>query len=469
MSLLVSSPAVFLEVLTELDGAPFVLEPYQIRLLNDRSFYRLVNKARQIGFSTVIGAECGHKAFVTPGLQRVYDANIISTNQKEASAKIEIVRRLYHSIDDRFRTTGLKPELWTDSEYEISFGRPPYQATLFSQPASSAIRGGRKDIYFDEFAHIRDAKKLYQAAMPAISRGDSRITIISTPLGQSGLFYDIAVDLDQYPNYSRHVVPWWESKAMVEPGRYEEALALAAAIEDSRERVALYGTEKIKSILAGFGGDLLSFKTEYEATFVDETEAYYPWDLVISCRNAEAVMWTDWPEEYEPKGWLSIGVDLAKERDETVITVSETIEDEGETKRYVRYVKALHQTYDDQFKFLHGLILRVKPNRVTIDQTGVGQMFVEQAKREIIGYNIEGSVFTNQKKERWATQFKGDLQMGLVEYPQHPDLLKQIHGIRRTKTEANFYRFSGVHDDYYWSLILSLYGEGRVPNRISLL
>lgn len=429
----------------------------------------MVNKARQIGFSTAIGAEAGAKAFVTPGLKETYDANIVSTNQKEASAKIEIVRRLYHSISDQLKPIGLKPELWTDSEYEISFGRPPYQATLFSQPASSAIRGGRKDIYFDEFAHIRDAKKLYQAALPAIARGDSRITIISTPLGQSGLFYDICIDTDAYPEYSRHSVPWWESKAMVREGLYEEALAMAADVEDSIERVRLYGSDKIASILRSFGSDIISFKTEFEATFVDEAEAYYPWDLVISCRNADTTMWTEWPEGYEPKGWLSIGVDLAKERDETVITVSETIEDEGETRRYVRYVKALHQSYDDQFQFLHGLIRRVQPNRVTIDQTGVGQMFVERAKREITHVNIEGAVFTNQKKERWATQFKGDLQLGLVEYPHHADLLKQIHGIRRTKTEANFYRFSGVHDDYYWSLILSLYGEGRVPNRISFL
>lgn len=467
MSLLAISPAVFLEALTELNGSPFLLEPYQIRLLNDKSLFRLVNKSRQIGFSTIIAAEGFQKGAVAPWLKKPYTANYVSVNQNEAGDKIEIVRRLYHSVPDSLKESGIKPELWTDAQNEMAFGRPPHQGTLISQPASSAIRGGRKDIYFDEAAHIRDFKKLYQAALPAITRGDSRITIVSTPLGQSGLFYDIAVDVDAYPEYSRHSVPWWESRAMVKEGFYDEALALAADLPTA-ERVEQYGSDKLNSIFRSFGSDLISFQTEYEATFVDEAEAYYPWDLVVSCRSDRPV-WRDWPENYEPMGWLAIGMDLAKERDKTVIIVTEIIETEGETKRIVRFVKEMHSSYDEQFKYLQGLIAKVKPNRVSIDQTGVGQMFVERAKREIPHSNIEGVVFTNQKKERWATTLKGDMQLGNVDYPGHPDLLRQIHGIRRTKTEANFYKFAGVHDDYFWAMVLSFYGEGRVPARISFL
>jgi phage FluMu gp28-like protein len=426
-----------------------------------------VNKSRQIGFSTVIAAEGFHRAGTAPWLRTPYEGNYVSVNQKEAADKVEIVRRLYHSMPDILKDDGIKPDLWTDAQNEIAFGRPPYQGTLVSQPASSAIRGGRKDIYFDEFAHIRDAKKLYQAALPAITRGDSRITIVSTPLGQSGLFYDIAVDADAYPEYSRHSVPWWESRAMVKPELYDEALALAVELP-TPERVEKYGSDKLNAIFRSFGADLISFQTEYEATFVDEAEAYYPWDLVVSCRSDRPI-WRDWPEGYEPEGWLAIGMDLAKERDATVIIVTEIIETEGETKRIVRFIRELHSSYEEQFRYLDGLIKKVKPNRVSIDQTGVGQMFVERAKREIPHSNIEGVVFTNQKKERWATTLKGDMQLGNVDYPAHPDLMRQIHGIRRTKTESNFYKFAGVHDDYFWSMVLSLYGEGRVPARISFL
>ena len=468
-SLLVEFPALWLETLTELDGQPFRLEPYQVRFLNDRAIFRIVNKSRQIGFSTIIGGEVVQKAAVTPA----YKANIVSINQKEAADKITIAGNLYHSIPDEFKESDpvLKPTLWTNSNDEISFHRPPNTSNIISQPASAAVRGGRKDIYFDEFAHIRDAQKLYRAAMPAITRGDSRLTIISTPLGQSGLFYDIASNTVAYPQYSRHAVPWWECSAMVKPELYEEALALAAQVEGSEERVLKYGTDKLHIIYNGFGGDLIGFQTEYEATFADEATAYFTWDLIVNCTDNELPMWREYNTNYDPAGFISIGVDLAKERDQSVFTVVEHMDD-GSKK--VIFTRATQDPYSEQFEYLKNLIIGSKASRVTIDQTGVGATFTEDAKRLLAtSCNIEGVVFTNAKKERWATTFKGHMQTGSVSWPNIQDLRRQIHGIKRTKTEANFYKFSGKEagggDDYFWSLMLALYGEGRVAPRMSVL
>lgn len=468
-AMLVEFPALWLETLTELDGAPYKLEPYQTRFLNDRSVFRLVNKSRQIGFSTVIGSEVVHKACVTPA----YKANIVSINQKEAADKITIAGNLYHSIPDEFKESNpiLKPTLWTNSNDEISFHRPPSTSSIISQPASAAVRGGRKDIYFDEFAHIRDAQKLYRAAMPAITRGDSRLTIISTPLGQSGLFYDIASNTVAYPQYSRHSVPWWECSAMVKPELYDEALALAAAVDSPEERVIKYGTDKLKLIYDGFGGDLVGFQTEYEATFADEATAYFTWDLIVNCTDSELPITREYNHNYAPDGFISIGVDLAKERDQSVFTVVEHLDDG--TKK-VLFTRATQDQYSDQFEYLKNLIVASRANRVSIDQTGVGATFVEDARRLLAtSTNVEGVVFTNAKKEKWATTFKGAMQTGTVSWPNISDLRRQIHGIKRTKTESNFYKFSGKDagsgDDYFWSLMLALYGEGRVPPRMSLL
>jgi phage FluMu gp28-like protein len=432
--------------------------------LHDKSVFRIVNKSRQIGFSTILAGEATFNAVTKPA----YKANIVSINQKEAADKIEIAGNLYHSIPDAFKESDpvLKPVLWTNANDEISFHRPPITSSIISQPASAAIRGGRKDIYSDEFAHIRDAVKLYRAAMPAITRGDSRLTIISTPLGQSGLFYDIASNEQAYPQYSRHAVPWWECSAMVRPELYEEALALAAEVEGSEDRVVKYGTDKLKVIYDGFGGDLIGFQTEYEATFADEATAYYTWDLIVNCTDSELPLLREWDYRYQAEGYLSIGVDLARDRDQTVFTVVEHFED---GRKVVLFTKATQAPYNEQFDYLTALIQAVKPNRVTIDQTGVGQKFVEDAKRLISGVTVEGSVFTNAKKEKWATTFKGDMQMGNVSWPNIGDLRRQIHGIKRTKTETNFYKFAGKKDDFFWSLMLALYGEGRREPRISFI
>lgn len=400
-----------------------------------------------------------------------YKANYISINQDEASDKIAIARNLYHSIPDELKDVGLKPQLYTDSAYELAFHSPPHVSILHSQPASSAIRGGRKDIYFDEFAHIRDSAKLYQAALPAISRGEGRMTVISTPLGQSGLFYDICVDVDSYPGYSRHSVPWWEFTGYVKEGYYEEALALAPEL-DTETRIKTYARGPIIAIFEGFGNDVQQFQTEYEATFVDELSSFYPWSLIVENVDDSQGIWKSIPPGWEPEGYVSIGIDLAKAKDESVFTVVEHIvDDDGDVQRYVRFVYATQAEYEDQWRYIKSLIKRTRATRVTIDQTGLGQVFVERAKNdpEVANISIEGVVFTNPKKEAWATTFKSDLQKNTVHYPRIPDLMRQIHGIQRVKSEAGFYKFSGKKDDYFWSLCLALYGEGRVPARISSL
>lgn len=463
-----TNPSVWLETLTELNGEPTRLEPYQVRVLNDLSPFRIVNKARQIGLSTVIAAEALHGIATKQNVKY----NVISINQKEASDKIDIARNLYHSLPDELKEMGLKPVMWTDSENELSLHKPPHTSTLLSQPASAAVRGGRKDIIFDEFAHVRDAKKLYQAAMPAITRG-GRMTIISTPLGQSGLFYEICSDEAAYPQYSRHNIPWWESSAHVKPGYWQEALAHAADLNDPKLRVRTYGSDILQAIWDGFGGDTQSFVTEYEATFVDETTAYFPWELIQSCVDDDGCpIWKDIPPGWEPTGQVSIGVDLAKERDESVFTVVEHFNMPDGVHKFVRFVYATQEDYDKQLDYLFTLAKKVKASRVSIDQTGVGQVFVEQAKRragELPGCAVEGIVFTNSNKERWATRFKGELQSRTAHLSRLTQLTRQVHGIQRTKTESNFYKFSGPRDDYFWSLMLAYYGDGRVPARIRVL
>lgn len=431
----------------------------------------MVNKSRQIGFSTIIAAEALHAA----ATRASYKANFVSINQTEAADKIQIARTFYHSIPEELKRSEpqLKPSLWADSEMELSFHLPPNVSELISQPASAAIRGGKKDIYFDEFAHVRDAKKLYQAALPAITRGDGRITVISTPLGQSGMFYDICTKVDDYPEYSRHSIPWWECSIMCASTEHQAEAMADWERYDTATRVHKWGSPKINMIFKSFGTDIQAFSTEYEATFVDELSSYLPWSLIVDAVEDEEfkpfAQGSHLPIGWSPKGEISIGVDLAKERDESVFTVVETIGEE-EPQRYVRYIYATQDPYEKQWETLERLISRVKASRVSIDQTGVGNVFIEKARASKYSGAVEGIVFTNRNKEEWATRIKGDLQLGSLHLPRHGELMRQMHNIQRVKTEAGFYRFTGKpRDDYFWSLCLGLYGEGRTPARISFL
>lgn len=376
---------------------------------------------------------------------------------------------LYASIPDELAEYGWKPPKFRDAEDALAFHMPPDTSTIISKPGTHAVRGGAKSVYFDEAAFIEKFPALYQAGVPAAIRGENRITVISTPMGESGLYHSIITDRDKYPNYSIHVIPWWESRYMVRDGALDDAIALAPTMS-TVDRVNKFGNDKLKNEIY-LAVDEMTFRTEMECEFVDETEAFYPWDLVASAKDE--TLKSERSFQRFDNDEISIGVDLAKKRDQTVFTViqhfSNTVGDQP--KWVVKYVYQTQADYEDQFNELKKLVAQTGAKRVSIDETGVGQIFVERAKREGLGNGarVEGISFNHDKKERWATKFKADLQQGKGKYPPHKELMQQIHGIRRKKSETGFYRFSGEPDDIFWSLQLGVYGEGNEPVKFYVL
>lgn len=422
-------------------------------------------KARQIGLSTTISIETVHAACT----RSRYEANIISVNQEEASSKLRTAAALYASIPSDLEPHGWKPPKFRDAEDALAFHYPPDTSTIISKPGTHAVRGGAKSVYFDEAAFIEKFRQLYQAGVPAAIRGDNRITVISTPLGESGLYHSIITDHDKYPTYSIHVIPWWESRYMVREDALADAIALSPTL-GTEERVKQFGNDKLKNEIFR-AVDLITFQTEMECMFVDETEAFFPWDLVALAKDEllSSSRVFDRPVGDE----ISIGVDLAKKRDQTVFTVIQHLANPqaGQPRWIVKYVYQTQASYEEQFQELQKLVAQTGARRVSIDETGVGAIFVERAKREGLGGDarVEGIVFTHDKKERWATKFKSDLQQGRGKYPAHPELMRQIHGIRRKKSDTGFYRFSGEPDDIFWSLQLGIYGEGYEPVKFHVL
>lgn len=415
-----------------------------------------------MGFSTIIALETTHAATV----RSEYNANIVSTTQEEAADKLRVGDRLYSSIPSDFIDAGFKPVKYKNAEDVLAFHMPPYTSTITSKPGTSAIRGGKKDMYYDEAAFIKEFPRLYQAGLPAITRGMGRMTVISTPFGETGLYHELWND----KSWSHHEVPWWESRFMVDGENYEvvaEAMEKAPSMS-TLERVDAFGSDKIKDILhKGLRDDLIAFQTEYECMFVDEAESYYTLDLIRGCVDEALPLWKEWRYGYQPEWKVSIGVDLAKQRDSSVFTVIEhRVDEEGIETAVVRYIYVTQADYTEQFEVLRKLAITTGAQRVSIDATGPGAMFYERARNEGLGgAHVEGIVFTNKKKEEWATQFKGDLQQEKVKLLNNAELIHQIHGIKRQKTVSANFRFSGDKDDYFWSLMLGLYGEGTRPVR----
>src|SRR5687768_10124973 len=201
-------PTWFFEVLSELDeGKPLVLEDFQIRILLDfQSKLSITNKCRQAGGSLIFAAEEFYKAYT----QKNYRCDIVSKTLSGSADNVAYVRRLWDSLPMKY-----KIPLEVDNVLSIGFHKKNPSLIKSFAPTTS-VRGGRKSILCDEFAHWPTDKQelIFTAALPAIMNGELAFRLVSTPLGDMNKFADIYLnrknDRGEYPyrNFSRHKFIW---------------------------------------------------------------------------------------------------------------------------------------------------------------------------------------------------------------------------------------------------------------------
>lgn len=182
------------------------LYPYQADHMSNYSKYRWLNKSRQIGAS--YGFSC--EGLAKTHLLDYFTSIFVSYNQEEANEKINYARAMYESVPLRFQRKMVVDRV-TALEFEKRTGQRRAITRLISHP-QRAVRGkgGNVDVLLDEFAHFTWDTKIYVAAVPVITRGFGQITIASSPLGRTGLHWQIGEDKKRYPAYSRQYVYWYE-------------------------------------------------------------------------------------------------------------------------------------------------------------------------------------------------------------------------------------------------------------------
>lgn len=162
-------------------------ETFQLKHLNNPSLLAIELKARQVGWSWLAAAEAVASACLEPRTPHIF----VSINQEEAAEKIRYAKQIIEALDKEAR-----PRLIRDNAYELEL---PNGSRMISHPCRPPRGKARAKIYLDEFAHYPNDKEIYQAALPAISKGGS-VRIGSSPLGARGTFWEIFTEsLGKYP------------------------------------------------------------------------------------------------------------------------------------------------------------------------------------------------------------------------------------------------------------------------------
>jgi phage FluMu gp28-like protein len=407
---------------------------YEAKILEDHALrLRVIRKSRQIGITTTICREGIWKACTS------HDRLILIVSPSDRQSK-EPMRRIQIVVDANPK---LATMVTAKNKSEIDFNNGSRIISLPNNPDRLRVYAAN-DIYLDEAAHFLNDEPVMAAIRPMLIATKGSFTIISTPFGKRGLFwnqYKIATDLkgvdetvkayDLYPSTISPIIT-----------------------EQDLDRERPFYTE-------------LEWKQEYEGEFIEEVDVYYPMVLI----EAAVKLWLQnnrqLLERGQPGKSYIWGIDLAKKRDETVIIILERIEKTPESAERLVLVHIDHWSqmdYSNQIGLMGELRKKFPIATGYCDQTGVGEAVMEDVARALP--NIEGIKFTIDSKTAMAASLRARFESQTIEIPNDKKLLMQINGLHYNISKVGNLLFESpekerIHDDYLWALALAAYAARK--------
>lgn len=413
--------------------------PYLISFIDAGFRYpdndRVVLKSRQIGMSTGVELESDLTALVFDDIEVSLVSNKYENAKKLIRACGNMLKRSkyfpYLPIEER----NIKKEA-------IEFNNGSRIIPYSSRPDSLRSENIKK-AFLDEFAFVPNQAEMLAAIQPKTTRGGS-ICMLSTPL---------AVD-DEFMGTFH--ASWTGTNAVVGNNRklawflpmYEEGMIdLTRSLLEQSDVPRLCMDARLDRIEDIRLDSVERFLQEYMCIPLDDSLAYYPTSLIMSCvdeeacatMQAEALDWRHRP------GTVRFGIDHALVRDETAISVLY-----GTNHNY-HLIDCLttRDDYEDQLSLIDYMVERYRPSIMRVDTTGeMGhQIDVDLSKRH--KPIMEGVQYSNDRKREMAMQLKRFLQnkannrLPSLTLPSDQNVISQLHGIKIEVTAAANIRFTG--------------------------
>jgi phage FluMu gp28-like protein len=399
-----------------------VLYPYQRRYLADSSRFKGGLWSRQTGKTFTTTLEAVLDVLDAESQGRTSRWTILSVSRDRALDAMDSGVKLHlRAIGAAFEALDV-PFAADELAHMVRIGtRGSYIRAVASKP--STARGMSDNLILDEFAHHQDNRAIWTALLPVVSRPDLKLRVISTPNGRGDKFYEIMTAPDSI--FSRHVVTIYD------------------AVADGLPR----NVEELRRAMA----DPVAWAQEFECQFVDEATAWLTYDLIDGCEDPAA------PGEYQG-GPCYVGMDFAARGDLTVIAVLEEVGD----VLWLRELITLRATsFAQQLAELDRIMREYRVIRAALDQTGMGEMPVQEAQRRHGQYRVEGVLFSPARKLDMATALKERMEDKRLRLPVGDQPLRaDLHSVQRVagpngaprlvaeRTEAG-------HADRFWALALA--------------
>lgn len=407
-------------------AAPIQLYPYQERWLKNESRFKCGMFSRQTGktFTTCleIALSC-LKAEAKGGKERWV---ILSRGERQArEAMEEGIKRHLQALGQAFRYS--ESDYLADAVYKSLEVTLPGGSRITALPANpDTARGFSANCFLDEFAFHQDSRKIWKALFPVISAGH-KLRVVSTPNGKGNKFYDLITGKDHR----------W----------YRQITDIYEAVKDGLPR-------DIEELREGCDDDD-AWAQEFELQWLDEASAWLPYELISSCEHTLAGR----PDQYAGNP-VFIGNDIAARGDLWVAWVLEPVGDVLWTRELITLKRATFAEHDRE---MDALFEKYRVGRLCMDQTGMGEKPVEDAKRRYGSHRVEGVLFTSPNKLVLATQGKEAFEDRRIRIPSGDKPLRaDLHKLQKVASATGAPRFvadsdSAGHADRTWAGFLAIH------------
>ncbi len=399
---------------------------YQKRWFLDRARFKLGHWARQTGKTFTTTLEIADDCHAEEAAGRKARWVILSRGERQAREAME------EGVKRHLKAYSLAARI-VDSEYRGDEGTYkmleavlPGGSRINALPANpDTARGFSSNVFLDEFAFHADSRKIWTALYPVISRG-YKLRVTSTGNGKGNKFYELMTGKD--PIWSRHTVDIYTA---VKEG-------LSFGIEENRRAL----------------NDEDAWAQEYECKWLDEASAWLDYDLITSCEHDAAGL----RENYQG-GPVFVGVDIAARNDLFVIWVKEAVGDVLWTREIIAQRRISFAEQDARLDEVIKHYQRVV--RIGMDQTGMGEKPVEDAKHRYGSSRVVGILFTSPNKLLLATDGKQSFEDRKERIPMGDPILRaDLHKLQKVTGPTGVPRFvadsdAAGHADRAWAGFLA--------------
>ncbi|GIW77997.1 MAG: hypothetical protein KatS3mg104_3060 [Phycisphaerae bacterium] len=438
------------------------LLPYQVKLIQDRSKLRIVEKSRRVGITWALALEAVLKRCVG---SRELDLNVSSADYKMGLEFIKYCRDFSEAINQACGYEAIPVSEWTLDTARFKNGSRIF--AISSDPKS--FRGRRHEVLLDEIAFSDDPDELIKAAQPLIIRDpDTQMTLVSSHNGMETTFYRLCRGAEAKENeYSHHRITIEDACrdgfALTIEGKHKELL-------DGTEA----GLEACNRAFIDFvRNSCLSeadFLQEYMCVPASSASVVYPdlYDqLILKYEGRPLEIPNVMPPDDTRLGELFVGIDCGRVKDYTVVWVIErgydptAIHSESRVYRTVCVDWMTNMSIPDQFDRIRRNLTHPMITKVVIDMGSIGRG-LSDALQDELGDIVEPLAFSSTNKQHIAELVKLFTHQKRVSL--HPDqfVKADVTCVKRSvnpKSQRVTYdgRTKDSHGDFFWALGLSLY------------